>query len=57
MQTVPGRIETLAIAIPQQPHLIGVRLDDQWYIWYGVGGSFPDSFNVLSDAGAMTIGV
>lgn len=43
--------------IPPEPRLIGAKLYHQWYIWYFVTGSFPDTFTILSNGGEMTIGV
>ncbi|MEZ5966879.1 MAG: hypothetical protein R3F56_23770 [Planctomycetota bacterium] len=46
-----------AIHIPLEPRLIGAKLYYQYYIWYFVTGSFPDSFSIVSNGGEMTIGL
>ncbi|MEZ5966880.1 MAG: hypothetical protein R3F56_23775 [Planctomycetota bacterium] len=53
----PVNPATVQIHIPQEPRLIGAKLYHQWYIWYFVTGSFPDSFSIVSNGGEMTIGL
>ncbi|MEZ5966881.1 MAG: hypothetical protein R3F56_23780 [Planctomycetota bacterium] len=57
MECVEGALSAIQFHIPPEPRLIGAKLYHQWYIWYFVTGSFPDSFKIVSNGGEMTIGL